>query len=140
MLRVNFFLAGTSVPAAVSGFGAVFTDVEIANSTSIQLFDVTGASLGTFFAPVSGPSGLSFLGIDNGGASTIASVRITSGNAALGTPQSGNDLVVMDDFIYGEPQPAALAVTPVPTLSGWAMLFMGPAIASAAVLLLGVKR
>ncbi len=140
VVDVNFFLAGTPVPAGVSGFGAVFTDVEIANSTSIQVFDLAGASLGTFFAPVSGPGGLSFLGIDNGGVSSIGRVRITSGNAPLGAPQSGNDLVVMDDFIYGEPQAAALVVTPVPTLSGWAMLVMGLAIASTAVLMLAVKR
>ena len=34
-------------------------------------------------------------------------VRITSGNAALGpndAPQLGRDVVVMDDFILGEPR------------------------------------
>ena len=38
-------------------------------------------------------------------------VRITSGNLSLGpgVNESGNDLVVMDDFIYAEPQ-----ATPLP--------------------------
>ncbi|MEP7132218.1 MAG: hypothetical protein ABI914_03575 [Acidobacteriota bacterium] len=137
---VNFFLPGSAASAATTAFGAVFTDVETANSTSIQLFDLTGSSLGTFFAPVSGTNGLSFLGIDSAGTANIGRVRITSGNAALGDPQSGNDLVVMDDFIYSEPQAAALAQTPVPTLSGWAMLVMGIALASAAVILLAIRR
>ena len=43
----------------------------------------------------------------------IARVRITTGTAALGptdNPAQGVDMVVMDDFIYAEPQ----AVRPVP--------------------------
>ncbi|MFN2633428.1 MAG: hypothetical protein ABR610_08450, partial [Thermoanaerobaculia bacterium] len=71
---------------------------------------------------------------------TIGRVRLTSGNAALGAAQSGNDLVVMDDFIYGEPQLAALIQTPVPTVSGWGLLAMGVALAAGAVLLLAWKR
>ena len=43
----------------------------------------------------------------------IGRVRITSGNAALGPTESPNvDLVVMDDFIYGEPR--TLAAVPEP--------------------------
>jgi len=35
----------------------------------------------------------------------IAGVRITSGNVAPGPDDDGKrDIVVMDDFIYGEPQ------------------------------------
>jgi hypothetical protein len=44
---------------------------------------------------------LSFLGVGFDTASVFL-VRITSGNRILSTPN--RDVVVMDDFIYGEPQ------------------------------------
>jgi hypothetical protein len=103
---------GGTVLATVAGFGAVFTDVDLANTTSIQYFNANNVSLGTFFAPTAN-NGLSFLGVSgfDGG---VARVRITSGNAALGpNDANGNptDVVVMDDFIYGEPK----AVVPEPS-------------------------
>lgn len=136
---VTFFVPGSTVPAAVSGFGAIFTDVETA-TTSIEVFDFNGASLGVFFAPISGTNGLSFLGLASG-VSNIGRVRITSGNAPLGGPQSGNDLVVMDDFIYGEPQAAAApGASAVPTLSGWGLLSMVLGIGAVAILMLFRRR
>src|SRR5437867_10363204 len=39
VLDVNFFVPGSTTPATVSGFGAVFTDVDLPNVTSIQYFD-----------------------------------------------------------------------------------------------------
>ena len=52
-----------------------------------------------------GDGNLSFFGIIFEDA-RIARVRITTGNVALG-PDDGRkqDVVAMDDFIYGEPQP-----------------------------------
>jgi hypothetical protein len=44
----------------------------------------------------------SFLGVDFG-LLEVSRVRITSGNVALAPGQLGPDVVVMDDFIYGEP-------------------------------------
>ena len=44
---VNFFVPGTSTPALTTGFGAVFSDVDLANTTSIQFFDAGNVSLGT---------------------------------------------------------------------------------------------
>jgi hypothetical protein len=43
-------------------------------------------------------------------------VRITSGTGALGPNDVGRgvDLVVMDDFIYGEPVGVAATATPAP--------------------------
>ncbi|MDQ2870607.1 MAG: hypothetical protein M3S32_07690, partial [Acidobacteriota bacterium] len=67
---VVFFLPGTTNPAVVSGFGAVFTDVDSATSTSLQFYDQSGASLGTFAVPAlaAGSQNLSFLGVSfNGG-------------------------------------------------------------------------
>ena len=104
VLDVNFFVPGTTVAARTRGFGSVFTDVEIANVTSLSFFDGNNALLDTFFVPVGPNGGLSFLGVDYGSA-VVARVRVTSGNGVLRSPESGNDLVVMDDFIYAEPLP-----------------------------------
>lgn len=106
---VNFFVPGTSVPAVVTGFGAVFADVDQPGTTALQFFDANGISLGAFaVAPLN--NGLSFLGAFVSGRPTIARVRVTLGNTAIG-PNDNNgssDIVVMDDFIYGEPREAPL--------------------------------
>lgn len=112
IVDVNFFVPGSTNPATVSGFGSVFTDVDLANTTSIQYFNANGVSLGTFFAPTAN-NGLSFLGVSGFG-DGIARVRITNGNSALGPSElagAATDVVVMDDFLYGEPQ----AVIPEPS-------------------------
>jgi hypothetical protein len=108
IVDVNFFIPGSSTPALTQGFGAVFSDVDLANTTSIQYFDAANNSLGTYFVPTaSGNQTLSFLGVQF--ASPIVSrVRITNGNTALApgvTETGGIDLVVMDDFLYAEPVP-----------------------------------
>ena len=51
IVDVNFLVPGTATAALTRGFGAVFTDVDLANTTSITYFDANGASLGTWFAP-----------------------------------------------------------------------------------------
>jgi len=110
VMDVNFFLPGTNTPAVTNGFGAIFSDVDSVNTTSIQLFDTSFNSLGTFFVPATaGSETFSFLGISFVD-SVIAHVRITSGNFAVGTgvtDQNGDlrDVVTMDDFLYGEPRP-----------------------------------
>ena len=48
---VTFYIPGTTTPAAVNGFGAVFTDVDQANTTSLLLFGHNDAILGTYYAP-----------------------------------------------------------------------------------------
>jgi len=104
ILDVNFFVAGSSTPATVSGFGSVFTDVDLANTTSIEYFDQNNVSLGTFFAPAAN-NGLSFLGVSFNAGERISRVRITNGNLVIGPNENGTttDVVVMDDFIYAEP-------------------------------------
>jgi hypothetical protein len=103
-----FSIPGTNgtVPAGVRGFGAVFSDVDL-SGTTIQYFDVNGNSLGVFPVPTfTGNQTFSFLGITRDSSETlIGSVRIVTGTSALGPNESSTlDLVVMDDFIYGEPQ------------------------------------
>jgi hypothetical protein len=102
---VNFFVPGSATSAFTKGFGAVFSDVDMAGSTSIQYFSTTGASLGTFNVPsVAGNETFSFLGVLFDAGESVGRVRITSGNQVLAAGNVSTDLVVMDDFIYGEPQ------------------------------------
>jgi hypothetical protein len=98
-----FFEPGTNNQATVFGFGAVFSDVDFANTSSLEFFTPTNVSLGTFFVPTFN-NGLSFLGVTF--TDRIGKVRITTGNAALGPNDGGGtDVVALDDFIYSEPQP-----------------------------------
>jgi hypothetical protein len=111
----TFVVPGSATEAETNGFGVVFSDVDLANSATIQLFDAGGNSLGTFQAPAAGNANatFSFLGVFFNEGERIARAQITSGAAALTGPGSPNDLtqggpadlVVMDNFIYGEPQP-----------------------------------
>jgi hypothetical protein len=112
---VNFFIPGAATPALTNGFGAVFTDVDVPGSTTIEFFSPTG-SLGLFVVPfAAGNETFSFLGVQFSEGAIVSRVRITSGNQVVGTGAQG-DVVVMDDFIYGEPvegavpEPGALAL------------------------------
>jgi hypothetical protein len=110
---VFFFVPGSTIAATVSGFGAVFTDVDLPGSTNIQFFDASNALLGSFpVLSVAGDQTFSFLGVSFTGGERVSRIRITSGNSSLGGLESlGTDLVVMDDFIYGEPQAIPLPGT-----------------------------
>ena len=119
--EAHFFVPGSNgtVAAKVSGFGAVFTDVDLPDgsgpgdkngnrqsSTRIECFGTDGGLIySSFVAASPGDGSLSFLGIVFTDA-RIARVRITSGDAAPGPNDDGtHDIVMMDDFLYGEPQP-----------------------------------
>ena len=114
-----FFVAGSNgqTRAAVTGFGVIFTDVDQPDgsgpgnkrgnrgaSTLLQFFGADGELLFSSFVPASpGDGGFSFFGIKFDDP-RIASVRITAGNTAPGpNDDSVNDVVMLDDFIYGEP-------------------------------------
>lgn len=110
-LDVNFQIPGTTTSASVNGFGVIFSDVDAAGSTSLEFFSGND-SYGRFAAPVRcDASGLSFVGVVWNGGERITRVRITSGSGSIGSTASditaggSADLVVMDDFIYGEPSP-----------------------------------
>jgi hypothetical protein len=107
-----FFIPGSSgaTPAAVTGFGAIFTDVDKPNgsksedhSTRIEYYDTHGKRIYTAFVPASpGDGGLSFIGIVFNDA-RIASVKIRL-ETRPGGDDDKKDIVMMDDFFYGEPQ------------------------------------
>jgi hypothetical protein len=110
LMDVHFFLAGQEQFANVTGFGVMFSDVDRAGSTKLSFFDANDQLIGTFNAPArSGSKEFSFLGVLYTGP-IVARVRITSGDAplngtAVDVSNGGtSDLVVMDDFVYGEPR------------------------------------
>lgn len=104
IVDVRFFVPGSATAALTQGFGVVFTDVDLINTTSIEYFDAADLSLGSFFAPAaSGDETLSFLGVLFTQGRVVSRVRITSGNEALSAASPSGDVVAMDDFIYGEP-------------------------------------
>lgn len=102
VVDMTYLVPGTTTPATVRGFGAVYTDIDT-DHTAFEYFDAAGTSLGSFAVPIA-DRGLSFLGV----AFTepvVARVRITYGTAALGPADSpAYDVAVMDDFLYGAPQ------------------------------------
>jgi hypothetical protein len=121
----TFVVPGSTTGAETNGFGVVFSDVDLAGSSSIEFFDGAGTALGTFPVPAAGNSNatFSFLGVFFDAGERIARARITSGAAPILATASPNDitqggaadLVVMDNFIYGEPQPTQ---APLVTLRG----------------------
>jgi hypothetical protein len=109
--RVDFFVAGTQTPARSTGFGVVFSDVDQLGSASIKLLGANGNSLGVYLAPAC-PQGFSFVGVKFP-SEIVAAVDIRSGHGPLGPDASdvsdrdhgpARDLVIMDDFVYGEPR------------------------------------
>jgi len=115
---VNFFVAGTNVPALTSAFGAIFSDVDLLGPTTLQFFDPLNALLQTLVVPnLAGDHTFSFAGVTFD-SPVVSRVRITSGNTALGAGVTDNgqtrELVVLDDFLYAEP----VAAVPEPGTLG----------------------
>lgn len=109
--EVKFFIPGqSSTRATVKAFGAVFSDVDTSGPTLMQFFAQSGALLRTVVVPptTGGPGGFSFTGVQFTGDEKIWRVLIRTGTQPLAAgvidnPAGGVDLVVMDDFLYGEP-------------------------------------
>jgi hypothetical protein len=111
VVEIAFRIPGTDIPATVTGFGAVFTDID-SRSTIMQFYDDKGNLLFTPHGPVEGiDKGLSFQGVSYNDGTRISKVVIVLGNVPLsaGTTDGAGDIfdvVAMDDFIYGEPRAA----------------------------------
>jgi hypothetical protein len=112
-----FVPGGGEIPATTRGFGVVFSDIDLPDgigpgpkqgnrhaSTLIEYLGSDGDVLFSSFAPASpGDGNMSFFGVVFNDA-RIARVRITVG-ATPGVDDSRKfDVVMMDDFLYGEPQ------------------------------------
>ena len=109
VIRVNFHVAASTTPAQVTGFGVVFSDVDLAGSTSLAFFDAQGRLLKKVNAPVrSDANGHSFVGVTFS-RPIVARVRIVAGQKGITgsnqdiTAGGDADLVATDDFISGEP-------------------------------------
>ena len=104
---ISFQVAGSTQPAAVRGFGMVVNDVDVAGSVQIQYFN-GNALIGVVDVPAKDAnSPFSFAGMLFR-EPVITSVRVKHQGllkaGAKDLSQGGtSDLVVMDDFIYGEP-------------------------------------
>jgi hypothetical protein len=112
-MTLTFRVPGTDTGALVSGIGIVFSDVDRAGAATITLYAADGTSLGEYAAPArTDASGHSFVGVafDR---PIVARVEVRSGEAALSAGANDlsdgglYDLVVTDDFLFGEPQPAS---------------------------------
>jgi hypothetical protein len=104
---IGFQVPGEPVAATVKGFGLVFSDVDVPNSTFMEFFDGT-KSLGKFYAPVhDAKSNLSFVGV-HFSKEKITHIRVGHDGALV---EGGNDIsaggqkdfVVFDDFLFDEP-------------------------------------
>lgn len=106
--QVSFQVPGQSIAAGTKGFGAVFSDVDESNSTSLEFFNGS-KNLGKFFVPPhDATTSFSFLGVYFKDTERITKVVVShSGFLADGQAdisENGTvDQIVMDDFIYGEP-------------------------------------
>jgi len=118
---VIFFVPGTTTRATVSGFGAVYVDLDVADASKLEAFDLAGRLIFSRAVLLPGvPSkGLSFLGVMFDAGERIARVRITSGTHPIDTGfmNPAPDGVALDDFIYGEPQAVADAVLQLSTIA-----------------------
>jgi uncharacterized protein (TIGR03118 family) len=118
-IDLSFVLASahttTPTPGATRGFGAIFENVRLANTTSIEYFH-GDQSLGKFFVPVGTAGQAEFLG-ELFNSPIVTRVTLTLGTDVLFSfdgvhfhsgnqpddPANGHNLVVTDDFVYAEP-------------------------------------
>lgn len=110
-VEVLFRIPASDTEAAVRSFGAVFVDVDRPNVSRLQAYDRDNRLLADIPVPVrAGGSPFSLAGVSFADP-IIARVVLTLGEAPLGaqindvTGGGAKDVVVLDDFVYGEPQP-----------------------------------
>ena len=105
--KVDFQVPGEEISATVKGFGIVFSDVDVPNSTFVEFFNGS-KSVGKFFAPVhDATSNLSFVGAYFPDEKITHVIVGHDGTLAEGGADISNggkkDFVVFDDFLFNEP-------------------------------------
>eukprot|EP00178_Gracilaria_changii_P000632 TRINITY_DN107_c0_g1_i2.p1 TRINITY_DN107_c0_g1~~TRINITY_DN107_c0_g1_i2.p1 ORF type:complete len:265 (+),score=47.86 TRINITY_DN107_c0_g1_i2:564-1358(+) len=114
-LVVKFQIPAAHDAAKVSGFGAVFTDVDLPRRTHMVYFDKNGCRIAKVLVPPKN-KGLSFAGlvvVDKHNRRktlpVISKVKVQLGNVSVRGffrrhfKRFFKDVVVMDDLFYGEP-------------------------------------
>ena len=123
---VSFFVPGSTTAATTSAFGVVFSDIDLAATTSLQFFDPLNYSLGIFNAlNFTGNQTFSFLGVQFINGERVSRVRITTGSQILTAGSNTGDAVVMDDFIYAEPMVSVVPEPVTAVLLAFGMLSIG---------------
>ena len=102
---IDFSQPGFVNPATVEGFGAVFVDVKEDHKTKMTFYAESGCIIAEEYVKPSA-EGLSFLGAFSGSSKfPIFKVEVVLGEEAIDHGDSKHDdIVVMDDFLYSEPQ------------------------------------
>lgn len=139
-IQQKFVLPNTNTDAGTRGFGAIFLDVEVNGSSSIEYFGKDAQnnkiSLGKYYVGAGSASGEpQFLGVVFGSA-VIAEIEITVGSKALFSFNGSTvkafgaedvnkyvDLVATDDFFFAVPEALATGVakvSPADCLFNWA--------------------
>jgi hypothetical protein len=114
-IEQTFVVPGTATTALTRGFGAIFTDVEKTDASSIEYLNSNGTSIGKYYVPAGGNGETQFLGVlfDK---PEISKVILTLGtNAAFSFNGSefksfgpenlneGIDIAATDDFVFATP-------------------------------------
>lgn len=107
---IRFFIPGTDIPATVNGFGIVLTDVDTQGNSVVILYDSKDDEVGRQLVPTQN-NGSTFVGLSFSDGTRIPRVHVVTGNAVLGinTVEGfgiDDDVVAIDDIIYGEPRAA----------------------------------
>ncbi|MBC7897900.1 MAG: hypothetical protein H7066_20940 [Cytophagaceae bacterium] len=109
-MDLTFRVAGdTTQLATIRGFGVIFSDVDVANTSFVESYDATGRLIARVAAPIRNDAkGHSLVGVAFV-SPLVARVRIISGQGSLGATAKdvsdggAVDLVVLDDFFFSEP-------------------------------------
>lgn len=143
LIEQSFVLPGTSTVAGTRGFGAIFLDVELAGTSSIEYFGKGAGgrrvSLGKFDVPVGQNGEPQFLGVVFNNP-VIAEVVLTVGTHALFSFDGTNlssfgpedltrqiDLAVTDDFVFARPE----TLQAVPEPASFTLIVAGACVVAA---------